>query len=189
MASVSETWVIDRTTLLDAAELDPKERVQLDKGVDELLGAVIKIVPPERTETEDVHAAPSAAPHLLIPGTKYHLNLTSTMKATLTAAVGIVAKGFVLERAKLIETGITFTAAGIHTALTNLTRLSDRQLLAVKAVLDVARAKTLPNYKPSTKEIAKQLGWKSAEVDAAFRPLINKVVEFDDVAKGWSVVF
>ena len=189
MASVSGTWVIDRGTLLDAAELDAKERLQFDKGVDELLGAVIKVVPPERTETGDVHAAPSAAPHLLIPGTKYHLNLTGTMKATLTAAVGIIAKGFVLERAKLIETGITFTAAGIHTALTNLTRLSDRQMLAVKAVLDIVRAKKLPNYHPSTKEVAKQLGWKPAEVDAALRPLINKVVQFDEGTKGWSVVF
>ena len=184
-----ETWVVDRTTLLDAAELDAKERVQFDKGVDEVLGAVIKIVPPDRAVTDDVHAAPSAAPHLLIPRTRYHINLTSTLKATLMAAVGIVAKGFVLERTKLIETGITFTAAGIHTALTNLTRLSDQQMLAVHALLDVVRAKKLPNYKPSSRELAKQLGWKAADVDATMRPLINKVVQFDDATKGWSVVF
>lgn len=183
-----ETWVVDRAVLVEVVGLGPAERAQFERAADEVLAAVVKLVAPVYVETPDVQAGPSAGAHLLIPRTRYHLNLTSAAKAALLPALQIVATAFVLDQAKLIETGLTFTATTIHTLLTGLTRLTETQQQAVRSILDIVRAKKLPNYRPSSSEIAKRLGWKAAQVNTALRPLINKVVEFEEDTKGWRVI-
>ena len=141
VAADETTWVVDRALLIDAMELDPNERAQFDETAGDVLKAVIALVPPEREETPDIQAGPSAGAHLLIPKTRYHLNLASSAKATLVQALQIVGRAYTLDRAQLIEAGITFTITTIQSLLTRLTRLTDEQLSAVTAILDIVRAK------------------------------------------------
>lgn len=185
----STNWVIDQALLAEAMDLDPKEGAQFDRSSKEVLEALLQLTPPERIEVDDAGASPSAGANLLIPRTRYHLNVSAATKATLLAALQLLAKAIILDRAKLIETGLTFTATGIHAVLTSLTRLSDPQLATITGALNVVRAAKLPNYRPSTREIAKQLGRKPAEVETILKPLINKAVNYDEATKTWSVMF
>ena len=189
MSGDESTWVVDRAVLVDAMELTPGERAHFEKAADQVLAAIVELIPPASIETPDVRSGPSSGAHLLLPRTRYHLNVTAAAKAALLPALQIVARAFVLDRANLIESGLTFTATSIHTLLTGLTRLTDDQLQAVTAILDIVRAKKLPNYRASTSEIGKRLKWKAAQVDTALRPIVNKVVDYEPGTKSWRVIF
>lgn len=185
----TQTIVLDRESLLTELKLDAADRQVFGDGIEDLLGAMAKVVPPERVEVEAVKSAASTSAHLLIAGKKYHLNVTESFKTILMGALTIVAKGMILDKSKLIEAGISSGAQGLITILGSLTRLTDRQQMAVGALCDIIREKKLPNYHPSTKEIAKRLKWKAGELEETLLPINGRVVELDAQTKAWRLIF
>lgn len=191
MKTKKHTWSFDENNLFDQLGLSSDEKEFLKPTVDEFIEAIIDGC--QECETEIVEQ--EAGSHLsnkgfLIPGKKYHINLSSSAKEILLNALGIIANAFLLNSLKLLELTVIVSVGGVITLLNRIVKLDEQERKIVDAILHLKKSSKLRLYWPNTQEIAERLKLSPDVIGDTLLMLAQKnILQFESKKKEWRICF
>lgn len=191
MKTKNLAWSFNKNDLFVQMNLSPEEKEVLEPETEFFIGALLERY--QNCETEvfeketDTLVANKA---LLLPGKRYHLNLSAVAKETLLNALGIIANAFILNNSKLLDLTVIISVGGVIQLLNKIEKLDENERKIVDAILQLKKSSKSRPYWPKAEEIADKLKVTPDEIKEIL-PILSKknIVQFESKGKKWRVCF
>jgi hypothetical protein len=184
------TWSFDRDDIFSSMGFSTDDNNLLKAKAEDFIRALQEVAPNLSVDHYESRkpTASSSAP-LIIPGTKYHINLTSSSRFVLIGAVKIVASAYLLHNLRLLDLSISLSGLAIATLLTQITNLTEQQRTIIQTIYDLKRTRNSRLYWPTTEQIAEKMEETSDNIRDELMPLLHRVVEYDNDKKQWRTIW